>query len=159
MKTFLAIALLAAPIGSAPALADSSASPLLGSWAVDVSQLPIPPEAWPKSVTLTFSETDNSNLRINVDIVGADGAEMRSVAVASLDGDPVPVTNSIEADIAAVKQPAPNVLVVVLAKAGVPGSTRVYAVDRGGKTMVETATYFGSDGQPLIRTNYFSRVP
>jgi hypothetical protein len=119
----------------------------------------MPPEARPKSVTFTFRESGDSALAINVDIVGPDGSEMRSVAVAGLDGKPVSVTNSIEADTAAAKQPSPYVLVLMLAKGGVPGSTRVYAVQPDGKSMVETATYFGADGQPMMRTNYFSRVP
>src|SRR5256885_11244196 len=56
MRSLLAILLFAAAIQGAPAAAQSSASPLLGSWAVDVSRLPLPPEARPKSVTFRFSE-------------------------------------------------------------------------------------------------------
>ena len=69
-----------------------------------------------------------------------------------------PVTGSPEADIAAMKQPQPDVLVVALGKGGIPASTRIYAAAADGKTMVETAVYFGSDGLPIMRTNYFTRV-
>lgn len=155
MKRLLAIVLLAAAIVTGPALASS---PLLGSWAVEVSQLPMPPEQRPKSVTFTFAASGDNELTIDVSIVTPDGTEMRSAAVASLDGKPVPVKNSIEADVAAAKQPSPDVLVLVLSKGGVAGSTRVYAVQPGGTTMVETATYFGADGQPIMRTNQFSKI-
>jgi hypothetical protein len=63
-----------------------------------------------------------------------------------------------EADSVAVKLPAPNVMVMQLAKGGIPASTRVYTVAADGKTMIETAAYVGPDGKPLLRTNYFSRI-
>lgn len=75
-----------------------------------------------------------------------------------LDGTPAAVTDSIEADITAVKMPASNVLIMQLGKGGVPASTRIYTVAADGKSMIETAAYFGQDGKPILRTNYFMRV-
>ena len=34
----------------------------------------------------------------------------------------------------------------------------IYTVDADEKTMIETAAYFGPEGQPLMRTNHFSRI-
>jgi hypothetical protein len=48
---------------------------------------------------------------------------------------------------------------MMLGKGGVPANTRVYAVAADGRTMVEAANYFGSDGKPVMRTNYFTRMP
>jgi hypothetical protein len=77
----------------------------------------------------------------------------------ALDGTPGAVTGDLsEADSVAVKLPAPNVMVMQLAKGGIPASTRVYTVAADGKTMIETAAYVGPDGKPLLRTNYFSRI-
>ncbi len=51
MKALLGTLLLAAAVPAAAGPAP--ASPLLGSWSVDLTRLPIPPEARPKSVTIT----------------------------------------------------------------------------------------------------------
>jgi hypothetical protein len=161
MKILFAILLTAFSMPSASVLASSpSASPLIGSWAVDVSRLPIPPQARPKSVTITFADASGGAWTTHVDIVDAGRAESHAVGTATLDGKPTPVTGSVEADIAAVEMPVPNVLVLSLSKGGTPASTRIYAVAADGKTMIETVVYFWDRGQPipLMRTNYFRRV-
>jgi hypothetical protein len=66
--------------------------------------------------------------------------------------------DNAEADSVAVKVPAPNVMVMELARGGMPASTRVYTVAPDGRTMIETAAHLGDDGKPMMRTNYFSRV-
>ena len=162
-KTLLAIALITAShAGSslaASAGVDSSASRLIGSWEVDVARLPIPPEARPKSVTIAFTAVDKSQWKMRVDIVDGGGHEIDATGTYTLDGKQVAVTGSPEADAGAVKMPTLDVLILALSKAGVPASTRIYAVAPGGKNMVETAVYYGPDGKPIMRTNYFSRAP
>ncbi|WP_137863099.1 MULTISPECIES: hypothetical protein [unclassified Sphingomonas] len=158
MKLFFGI-LLAAGLGQiAPALAQTAApSPLLGSWAVDLERLPIPPEARPKSVTISYADVGGGKWRTNVDIVGKD-YENHTAGTYTPDGTPYVVEGSPEADIAAVQLPAPNVLVMVLGKGGIPASTRIYTVAPDGKTMIETAGYIGEGGKPVMRTNYFKRI-
>ena len=159
MKAIVSMLLAAVLIHDAPAFARSpSASPLIGSWTVDVSRLPIPPAARPKRVTITFGDAGGGKWTTQVDIVDGGGAKSHAVGIAPLDGTPVSVTGSSEADISAVRMPAPNVLVMQLGKGGIPGSTRIYTVAADGKTMIETAAYFGRDGKPIFRTNYFTRV-
>lgn len=159
MKTLIATLLITAAAQTAPAPARSSAvSPLLGSWAVDVSRMPTPPTERPKSATITFSDAGNGKWTTHVDIVYAVGSESHSVSHAALDGSAAPIKNSNEADTAALKLPAPNVLVMDLVRHGIPASTRVYTVAADGKTMVETASYVGSNGQPVMQTHYFTRI-
>jgi hypothetical protein len=160
MKSFLAIPLFAGLIQSGSAIGQTSvASPLLGTWAVDVSRLPMPPEARPKNVTIIFSDAGDGKWRTNVDILGGDGSERHMSSTYTLDGTPSGIQGDLaEADVGAVKIPAPNVMVLELAKGGVPASTRVYTVARDGKTMIETAAHLGDDGKPMLRTNYFRRV-
>jgi hypothetical protein len=151
----LAVGLSCAP----PSLAKSlKVSPLLGAWAVDVSRLPIPPEARPKSVTFTFAEAGEGKWTTHVDIVAADGSASHGVTTYMPDGTLAPVVGSGEADITAVMRPKADVLVMALSKGGVPGSIRTYAVAADGKSMIETAAYFGRDGRPVMRTNYFNRI-
>lgn len=159
MKGCFAVLLAAVLIPCTPVLARASkASPLVGSWAVDVSRLPMPPEARPKSVTITFGEASGGKWTTQVDIVDGGGTKSHAVSTAVLDGTAVPITGSTEADIAALRMPTPDVLVMALGRGGIPASTRIYAVAADGKRMVETATYFGDNGRPIMRTNYFTRV-
>lgn len=155
MKALFGTLLLAAAI---PMTASAeSASPLLGSWAVDLSRLPMPPEARPKSVTITYSDAGSGKWRTNVDVVRPDGSEDHAAGIHTLDGTPAPVTGNFEADTTAARLPEPNVMIMALAKGGIPASTRIYTVAPDGKTMTETAVYF-RDGQPVMRTNHFTRV-
>jgi hypothetical protein len=156
-KTLLAILLF---IGVTQSLfaRESAPSPLLGRWSVDVSRLPIPPEARPRSVTITFGEPSAGTWTMSVDIVDAGGNGIHSVGSAALDGTATKVEGSPEADTAAFKMPEPGVLVLALGKGGIPASTRIYAVGADPGAMVETAVYFGIDGSPIMRTNYFTRV-
>jgi hypothetical protein len=159
MKTSCAILLIAGVVLGTPSLARSSTtSPLLGSWVVDVSRLPMAPKARPKSVTIMFSDAGGGKWTTHVDIVYASGTAIHTVGTAALDGTAASVENSPEADTAALKLPVPQVLVMNLVKNGIPASTRVYTVVAGGNTMIETATYVGDNGLPVMRTNYFTRV-
>lgn len=160
MKRFPAILLLAGFSGHEPAVASSSPpSPLLGSWSVDVSRLPMLPETRPKSVTITFSDAGRGKWSTTVDIFGADGSQRHMTSTYPLDGTPSAIEgDTAEADVAAVKTPAPNVMVMELARGRIPASTRVYIVMPDGRTMVETAAHLGDDGKPVLRTNYFRRV-
>ncbi|KRE96801.1 hypothetical protein ASG87_15885 [Frateuria sp. Soil773] len=159
MKAILAFLLAAGVVQGAPALAQpASASPLVGSWAVDVSRLPMPPAARPKKVTITFKDAGSGKWGTRVEIVDAGGTVSRTEGVAALDGTAAPVSGSPEADTVAVKLPVPGVLVMNLVKGGQQASTRVYAAAADGKTMIETASYVGKDGLPVMRTHYFARV-
>jgi hypothetical protein len=159
VKTLLAIMLLAGLSHNAPVLAEPHASsPLIGRWTVDVSRLPGSPKARPKSATITFGDASDGKWTTHVDIVYADGTESHAASITTLDGSAVHVTGSPEADTVALKMPAPNVLVMALAKGGVPASTRVYTVAKDGVSLVETSVYFGNDGMPIMHSHYFKRL-
>lgn len=135
------------------------ASPLLGTWSLDLSQMPVPADQRPKSVTITFADVGGGKWSTRVIITGQDGnvremnsAYMRGGAAVAIEGD------RMEADIAAVATPAPNVMVLALGKDGHPASTRIYTVSRDGKKMTEEAVSWGDGGTPVIRTNQFMRV-
>lgn len=136
----------------------SEISTLAGKWAVDVSRLPIPAQVRPRSVTITFAEAEGGRLATRVEVVDSSGAVSYAEGVAELNGTPALVKGNLEADTAAAAMPAPGVLVMQLARSGVPGSTRVYTVAADRKSMIETAANFGDDGRPFMRTNYFIRV-
>ncbi|AHX15217.1 hypothetical protein CH75_19815 [Dyella jiangningensis] len=133
-------------------------SPLLGTWALDTSRLPMPPQQRPDSVKFTFADAGESKLSVRVDIVYVPGNEAHSASVATLDGVAVSIKDSPEADTASFKRPAPNVLVMALQKEGVLVSTRVYAVLPDEQHLVETTVYPGNDGPLVMKTSYFTRI-
>ena len=159
MKALVATLLLSGALLATPAATRTPQppSPLLGSWAVDLSRLPMPPEARPKRVTITYSDAGGGKWRTNVDVIRQDGSEDHAAGTHTLDGTPAPVTGNFEADTTAARLPEANVMIMALAKGGVPASTRIYTVAPDGRTMTETAVYF-RDGQPVMRTNHFTRV-
>jgi hypothetical protein len=151
-----ALALLSAPV---TVWAKAPGPSLLGSWAVDVNQLPIPPEARPKSVTITFAALEGDKWSTTVTIVGGDGAARRMVSSYLRNGQAVAVEgDQDEGDKVAVSTPTTGILVLALSRQGVPGSTRVYAVAPEGRTMTETAVTYDESGAPRIQTNHFKRI-
>lgn len=160
MKMLFAAVLAAVLLPCAAAHADApTSSPLLGSWAVDVSRIPKPPQERPKSVTLTFDQAANGKWSIKADILEQGGGTLHAEGAAALDGRATPVKSSFEADTMALQSPAPNVLVMMLAKDRSGASTRVYTVAPDGRSMTETVAAFAPDGSPAMRINYFTRVP
>ena len=151
--------MLAAPPGDATDLGSQHTdASLLGSWSLDTSRMPVPPEQRPASVRFTLGDAGRNTWKVSVDIVYAPGQEVHSVSTPVLDGSSTVITNSPEADTGTFKQPAPNVLVMALQKQGVLVSTRIYSALPDGRTMVETAVYPGQSGTPVMKTNYFTRV-
>lgn len=142
---------------STPTPPHHAPSPLLGSWDVDITRLPMPPEARPQRVTIRYSAVDAGRWQMDVEIVDNKGDKTHGVSVFPLDGTQVAAAGSPEADRIAAVLPQPDVLVTSLAKGTSPASTRIYAVTDDGKRMVETASYFGAEGKSILRTNYFTR--
>ena len=133
-------------------------APLIGTWLLDTSRLPMPPEQRPKSVKITFGKAKGGMLSVHVDIVYASGEVVHSFSTAALDGTLAAVTNSPEGDAVALKQPTPSVLVMALRKDDILVSTRVYSVVPGGHGLVETVVYPKKIGSLVMKTNYFTRI-
>ncbi len=158
MKSLVATLIAATISVQALAATDPAPStPLLGAWSVDISRLPMAPQARPKSVTITFSSAGAGKLATKVEVIDPTGARLEADGVTPLDGTATAVKSNFEADMSATTMPIPEVLIMQLAKGGAPASTRIYTVAADGKSMTETVAYFSADGQPLFRKNYFSR--
>lgn len=144
---------------SAQPVAGDLASPLLGSWALDISQMPVPAEARPKAVTITFSDAGAGKWATRVIIVGNDAIERDTTSAYERNGSAVPIEgDQLEADTVAVATPTPKIMVMAMAKDRHPASTRVYTVSDDGNIMVEEAVTYNDSGMPVIRTNRFSRI-
>jgi hypothetical protein len=160
MKRILIAALVVVVLQTTPVLGASPAkSPLVGQWTLDVSTLPMPPEARPKSVSLEFRDAPDGKWTTHVEIIEQNDNKMYTQSTLSLDGTPGRASGNYWVDVIAAKMPAPNVLVMQIVYQGIPRSTRVFSVSQDGKVLTETETYFKEDGTPMQRTAFFSRVP
>lgn len=157
-RVLLLTGLLLATVLPCPVSAADTQSPLFGRWSVDTARMPMPPDARPRSVVLTFADAGRERLTMGVDIVFHEGGEVHTKGTNPLDGTSVSVVGSPEADAAAMTHPQPNVLVVGLSMGGVPASTRVYSVAPDGKTMTETVSFYDDKGRPAMRVHYFTRT-
>ncbi|MEY2883694.1 MAG: hypothetical protein RL490_1418 [Pseudomonadota bacterium] len=160
----LAVALLVAAPVSTPQAADPQTAeagaamplPLAGSCSLDVARLPAAER--PQRVTMTFRVSPDRKWTTLVEIVAPDGTSRHAESTAALDGVPVAITGSMGfIDAVALRQPAPNTLVMTLGRKGVPVSTRVYTVARDHKSMTETIAWAG-DKLPKLETAYFNRI-
>lgn len=134
-------------------------SPLLGAWALDLTKMPVTYGTPPQSVTYTFADVGQGKWQTSIDIVGKDGSVRHMVSRYTRDGQAVKIEgDQLEADSVAVSAPAPNILVMGLAKDKRPGSTRVYSVSADGREMIESAVNVGDDGMPFVRTFHFTRL-
>lgn len=132
------------------------ASPLVGAWSLDVTQ--IPSEERPRAVTITFREVADGSWNTRVEIVAADGSRLAGESTARLDGVAVPVSGNMGfIDSISLRQPEPATLVMTLTKGGKRVSTRVYTSAKDGQTMTETIVW-ADRGMPDIVTTRFNRA-
>ncbi|MGN6691631.1 MAG: helix-turn-helix domain-containing protein [Sphingopyxis sp.] len=136
--------------------ATSQSLPLVGKWTLDTSL--IPENERPQRVTMTFGASRDGKWTTRVEIIAPDGSSRHSESTAALDGVPVPVTGNMDfIDSVALRQPAPNTLVMTLGKAGAKVSTRVYTVAKDRKSMTETIVWSGNNHEKL-ETTHFNRI-
>lgn len=159
MKPLPILAAAALAVLHTATAAHDAPSPLAGTWTLDLASMPIPPEYRPASVTVEFAETSDGLWQTSYLIMGKDGSERRMISRQKPGGGAVAIEgDQLEADSVVLSHPLPGVLVMGLAKAGRPGSVRVYTVGPDGATMTESAANVGDDGQPYIRSFRWTRA-
>lgn len=145
-----------APPAALPISVPAAASPLAGSWALDVARLPETER--PARVTFSFRQAPDGKWTTLVEIVAPDGSSRHAESTAATDGVPVPIAGNMDfIDTAALRQPAPGTLVMTLGKNGAPVSTRVYTVAKDRKSLTETIVW-ASGELPRLETTHFIRI-
>jgi len=153
----LVLVIVAEPGGAKP----PKHSPLLGTWKLDTSKLPIPPGAKPpRSVTLVVSDVGDGRWKTVIDTVNADGTMRHAQATYPLDGTPASVSDTMggEVDTVSVTRPGASVLVIGATLAGNLSTARVFTVSPDGQHQTETILWRGEDGKPHTRTNAWTRI-
>ena len=148
---------LAEPGKSRPPATEQS--PFLGAWELDLTRMPDSYGPPPKRVTFTFQDVGSGQWRTEIDIVAPDDSVRQTAVQYRRDGKMAPGEGDTrEADSAAFSSPAPNVLVMGLAKNKMLGAVRVYTVSADGKEMIESAVNIDDKGAPFVRSFHFRRV-
>jgi len=142
-----------------PAALPKPSSPFLGKWALDLKSMPATYGSPPISVTYEFVDFKNGRWETRIHIVD-DNHGVRDIAVGyRRDGQPNAGTGYAgEGDTAAVNSPAPNVLVMSLAREKQLESVRTYAISANGREMIESAADVDDDGKPFVRNFRFTRI-
>ena len=136
--------------------ANGDPAPLAGSWLLDASRMP--QDVRPQRVTMTFRPVPDGKWTTRVEVVGPDGLRRHAESSAALDGVPVPVSGNLDIiDSVALRQPAPDTLVMTLSKGAARISTRVYTVATDRKSMTETIVW-SSDRRQKLETVRFNRI-
>jgi hypothetical protein len=142
-----------------PAAVSSTASrplPLAGRWSLDTSAMPA--NERPQRVTIAFQAAPDGKWNTRVEVVAPDGSSRYSESTAALDGVAVPLTGNMDfIDSVALRQPAPDTLVMTLGKAGARVSTRVYTVAKDRRSMTETIVWSGN-GREKLEATRFNRI-
>ncbi|MDG2535135.1 hypothetical protein P6144_15855 [Sphingomonas sp. HITSZ_GF] len=145
--------------GAAPARPTPDASPFLGTWELDLSRMPDSYGPPPKRVTFTFRDVGAGQWRTEIDITAPDDSVRHSAVQYRRDGRMVPGEGDTgEADSAAFLSPAPNVLVMGLAKNRTLGAVRTYVISADGREMTESAANVDETGAPFVRSFHFRRI-
>ena len=160
MTKFISAAILAAlSLASVASAAPKKASPFLGKWALDIKTMPVTYGAPPQSVTYEFVDLGKGRWETRIHIVD-DGHGVRDMAVSyRRDGQANAGSGYAgEGDSAAVNSPAPNVLVMSLARDKQLESVRTYAISPNGREMIESAADVDDAGVPFVRNFRFTRI-
>lgn len=153
------IAVLMLALGSQAAMAQSAESPFLGRWALDLGTMPVTYGTPPQSVTYAFTDLGGGRWETTIDIVMPDGGNRHIAVQYQRDGNAYKSDgDKLEGDTAAVGSPAPNVLVMSLARDNQLESVRTYAVSDDGLTMTESAADVDDNGVPFVRNFTFHRI-
>lgn len=163
--TLFVVSALTGLAGEAPAQSPDDApraaapSRFLGRWQLDLSRMPATYGPPPERVVYRFEQVAGGEWRTTVDITGRDHSVRHMAVRYRPDGTAARGEGETsEADSAAILLPAPNVLVMNLARNKMPASVRVYTLSADGKEMTEAAADLDGSGEPFIRTFRFKRL-
>ncbi len=134
-------------------------SPFLGEWELDLTRMPAAYGPSPKRVTFAFEDVGSGQWRTTIEITAPNDSVRRVASTYRRDGKAVQAEGDRgETDSAAFSAPAPNVLVMSLAKDKELASVRVYTISADGKAMTESAADVDGEGAPFVRTFHFKRI-
>lgn len=137
----------------------ASPSSFLGEWELDLARMPDTYGAPPKRVVYKFRDVGADQWLMTIDVTAPDGSVRHMAIRYRRDGRAARGEGELsEGDSAAINSPAPNILVMNIAKDKRPASVRVYAVSADGAEMTESAADIDDAGAPFVRNFHYTRV-
>lgn len=154
MALALSLALFAAGCGGARAsTAEAPASPLTGTWKIDLSKSTIPPAMKPKEMTITLTVEGNS-VRVREESVEANGRPLTVTAEGYFDGKDYPVSGHPTVDSASFTLLDSRSMETLAKKAGRLIFKETIIVAEDGKSLTDTLS--AGDGTE-IGVGFFGR--
>lgn len=147
------------PGRTAPVATAAEASPFLGEWELDLTRMPDDYGPSPKRVTFAFEDVGSGEWLTRIAIIAPDDSVRRVAIRYRRDGQAVQSEGDMaEGETAAFRSPAPNILVMSIARSGSLAGVRVYAISADGNEMTESASGVRSGGVPFVRNFHFRRI-
>lgn len=154
-----AMAQPADPGRAAPAAIAAEPSPFLGEWELDLTRMPDDYGPRPKRVTFSFEDVGSGQWRTRIEITAPDDSVRRVTIQYRRDGRAVQSEGDMaEGETAAFSSPAPDVLVMGIAKNSSLAGVRVYTISADGSEMTESASGVRGGGVPFVRSFHFRRI-
>lgn len=162
LRSSIGAALAATMLSAGPAAlasAYATPSPFAGEWELDLTRMPATYGPPPRRVVYAFRDLGGGTWQTKIAITAPDGS-VRNMAVRyRRDGQAGESSGDLsEGDSAAINMPAPNVLVMSIAKDKALASVRVYAISGTGREMTESAADVDVNGAPYVRKFHFRRL-
>lgn len=154
--TVAALVFAAAPAAGASPYADPS---FAGEWELDLTRMPATYGTPPKRVVYAIRNLGGGTWQTTIDITAPDGSVRHMAVRYRRDGQAGQSSGDLsEGDSAAISLPAPDVMVMSIAKEKSLASVRVYSISANGREMTESAADVDGTGAPFVRKFHFRRV-
>jgi len=131
-------------VGLALAVTATAADQHSGTWKMNPAKSKYSPGPAPKSTTVKV-EADEQGVKIDAEIINADGSPIHVQYDAKFDGKDYPVTGIPYADAVSVKRIDANTVEATMKKGGQVTMTVTTKVSKDGKT--RTSTFKGKDAE------------
>jgi hypothetical protein len=131
-------------VGLALAVTATAADQHSGTWKMNPAKSKYSPGPAPKSTTVKV-EADEQGVKIDAEIINADGSPTHVQYDAKFDGKDYPVTGIPYADAVSVKRIDANTIEATMKKGGQVTMTVTTKVSKDGKT--RTSTFKGKDAE------------
>jgi hypothetical protein len=131
-------------VGLALAVTATAADQHSGTWKMNPAKSKYSPGPAPKSTTVKV-EADEQGVKIDAEIINADGSPIHVQYDAKFDGKDYPVTGIPYADAVSVKRIDADTIEATMKKGGQVTMTVTTKVSKGGKT--RTSTFKGKDAE------------
>jgi hypothetical protein len=158
MHTFLRMFIIGAVLGfsGVAMVAAATATPINGTWKLNVEKSKFSPGPAPQSHTRTYAESADG-VALSFSEVGADGSHTSGQSNYKYDGKDYPITGTPNFDTIAVKRVDAYTSTSTQKKAGKVVGTTTRTVSKDGKVLTLTSRGTNASGKPYNNVMVFDK--